>query len=102
MGDKKLAAVGTSARICHGKHTGAVVLQGIHNFILKAISRTTSSISLGISTLNHEVADDTMELQPVVKGISLGCIQSALRQTHKIRHGEGSLLVVQLKHNVTL
>jgi hypothetical protein len=63
-GDEELRAIGIFARVCHTKNTLLGMLQlevFIGEFI--AVDRfTASSISTGeITTLDHEVLDDSVE-----------------------------------------
>ncbi|KAF1769647.1 hypothetical protein GCK72_001464 [Caenorhabditis remanei] len=63
-GDEELGSIGVSSSVGHGQPSGSVVLQlEVLVSELFSVDRTSSgSVSAGeISSLNHEVFDDTVE-----------------------------------------
>lgn len=66
MGDEKLAAIGSRARIRHGEHTGFVVLEAGFYFVLEAVAWAAASCAGGVATLDHELRDDAVEGDAVV------------------------------------
>src|SRR5579862_6541258 len=67
MGDEELAAVGVGACIGHGKRAGLVFAGIIFYFVRKLISRTARAGAGRVAALNHEVGNDAMEFDSVVK-----------------------------------
>ena len=69
QGDEELTAVRTWPRIGHRQCTLVLVPQTAHNLILKFASvdrRATTTSACGVSTLDHEARDDSMEDHVVV------------------------------------
>ena len=67
MGNEKLAPVGSRTRIRHGKAARTVVAKAGVKLVLEAITRAAGARALGATALNHEVGDDAVEAQAIVK-----------------------------------
>jgi len=67
MGDEKLAAVGVGAGIGHAQHTRAIMFEVGVKFVAEAIARAATTGTGRIAALDHEVLDDAVEGNAVVK-----------------------------------
>src|SRR5262245_3584855 len=65
--NKKLAAVGIRSGIGHGKLSRLRVLERRMKLICELVSRPAHPRSVWAASLNHEVRNDAVENQPVVK-----------------------------------
>lgn len=69
QGDKELAAVGIRSAVRHAQHAGASVLQVVTNLVFEflAVDGAPSAAGTGgITGLDHEVGDDSVEEHVVV------------------------------------
>lgn len=69
VGDEKLASVGSGACVGHGENTGNVMLEVGAAFVFKFVAGTTATCSCRVSALNHEVGDDAVEGDAVIKSL---------------------------------
>ena len=67
LGDEELGAVGAGTGVGIGQAPGPVELHGRGSFILELETNVAAAAAGGISTLNHEVGDHTMEDGAVVE-----------------------------------
>ena len=65
MADEELAPAGVSAAMRHRERAGQILI-GI-DLTIDRITRTTGAISLGTSSLDDKIWDDTMKLEPVIE-----------------------------------
>src|SRR5690606_6833921 len=65
--DEKLAAIGARARIRHGEDAGTIMLQRLVELVLELVPRATRPVPRRITTLDHEILDDAMKGQAVIK-----------------------------------
>lgn len=63
--DEELAATGIAAGMGHGESTGCVLL--LVDFALDLVAGTAGTGAIGTTTLDHEIRDDAMKRQAVVK-----------------------------------
>lgn len=91
VSDEELGAVGIGSRVGHRQDTGSVVLELWMKFIFELISGTTTSAAFGTPALDHEVGDDAVEAQTVVKLL--------LTEILEVLHSLGSLVIKQLDTN---
>ena len=91
MANEELAPAGVSAAMCHRERAGQILI-GI-DLTIDRIPRTSGAISLGTSSLDDKIGDDTMKFEPVIK--------SRLRQTHKIGHSTWRVGVKEVNVDVT-
>jgi len=92
-GDEELGAVGVRASVGHGHETGTTMLEGeiLISELLAVDGLATGAVTAGeITTLQHEVLDDTMEGGALVA-------ESWLTggELEEIVHGLGGLLAVE-------
>ncbi len=93
MGNEKLASIGVRSRVSHREDAGTVVPEGFVKLVLKLVSGIAGTGSLRAAGLNHEVGDDTVEGQLIVKTL--------VDELFKIRDGLGDLVVVQLESDIS-
>ena len=67
MSDEELGAVGTGARIRHGKYAGAIMLEVRAAFVFKTVAGASHARPGGIAALDHEIRNHAMEFEAVVK-----------------------------------
>ena len=67
MGNEKLAAVGIRPAVCHGQCSGPVVFKIRVKLIRELIAGSACSITERISTLYHEIFDNTVKRQTLIK-----------------------------------
>ncbi len=67
MGDEELTAVGIRAGIGHGQDSRPVVPQILDEFVLEPVTRSPGARTIGAAALDHEILDDPMKFQIVVK-----------------------------------
>ena len=91
VGDEELRAVGVGAGVGHRQDAGCVVFEIGMKFVFKRVTRPASSRAIGAAALDHEVGDDAMKCEAVVKTVR--------GQLFEVRHGFGSFVVVQLNAN---
>ena len=66
VGNEKLRTVRSRTRIRHRKCSRAVVRKIRVNLVFKFVSRTASTCSSWVSTLDHEIRDNSVESEAVV------------------------------------
>src|ERR1700730_662655 len=78
-------------------------------FVPELISRSARTRPQGTSALDHEIGNDAMKSQAVVKrtfcflaGLRIGKLLGALGQAHKIRHGLRRFFLKKTADNVPL
>jgi hypothetical protein len=100
QGDEELRPVGVSTSIGHAKKTRGVVLDG-EVLIVKLVTvdaLAASTITTGkVTSLTHEVSDNTVELRALVAKALLASAQSA-----EVLSTLRSDILVELHHNATL
>ena len=69
VGDEKLGTVGIRPGICHGENTCFVVFEVWLALTLELVARATHTCSGGVTTLNHEIGDHTVEYDAIVEAI---------------------------------
>lgn len=92
-GDEELRAVGVGSGVGHGQQTGAVVgeLEVLVGELLTIDGFSTSAITTGeVTTLEHEVGDDSVERRALVAEALLTSAEST-----EVLSGLGDLLVVE-------
>ncbi len=72
----------------HGNYAPVVVLIAAHQFTINFIPRTPVPDPIGAPTLNHEVGDNPVKDQPVIKIV--------FRKVNKILYRVGSVLIKKL------
>lgn len=98
-GDEELRAVGVGAGVGHGQQTGAVVgeLEVLVGELLTIDGFSTSAIATGeVTTLEHEVGDDSVERRALVAEALLASAEST-----EVLSGLGDLLVVEVEVDAT-
>lgn len=93
MSNEKLGSIGVGAGIGHREGAGTVMLEVFVELVLKLVSGTAGTGSLGAASLNHEVRDDAVEGQAIVETI--------IGEFLKICDRFGHLVVVQLESDVS-
>ena len=83
---------------CHGNSSSCVGNIIVHSIVteltLNILFRSTCSVSVGITTLNHESFHDTMECQSV--------IETFLCEFHEICHCDRCCICIQFHINRTV
>lgn len=79
VGDEELRTVGSRAGVGHGKRSRFVAIGIAFEFIGKLISWTAGSGSGWVAALDHEVGNDAVKYDAVIKPFA--------SQEHKIVHG---------------
>ncbi len=79
MGDEKLAAVCSWARIRHGEDAGLVVHETGFDLVLEAVARTSTASAGWVAALDHKLGNHAME--------GCHCSSRALGEVQEIRHG---------------
>jgi len=104
MGNKKLAAIGCHPGIGHRQDSGLVVLQGIIEFILKAVAGVSTPRTSGIAPLYHKILDHPVKSYPVVVFaffvLFIDKWTGPFCQGNKICHRERSFTVFQFYYNI--
>ena len=90
--NKELRSTGIRAFISHRNHTGLML--EIILFIINGITRIACSITLRVTTLNHETVNNTMEHKTIV--------EARAGEIYKVRYGIRSSLEVQVYNDFTL
>ena len=67
VGDEELGAVGVGSRVGHGKDARLVVATVGLALALELVAWAAGARALGASALDHEVGDDAVEFQAIVK-----------------------------------
>jgi hypothetical protein len=67
MGDEKLTAVCVRPRVCHREYSGLVVFQVGRKFVFEFITGTSCAVARGTAPLDHEVRNDPVEGETVIK-----------------------------------
>jgi hypothetical protein len=94
-GDEELGAVGVGAGVGHGEQTGLVVLQGevLVGELLTVDGLATSAVATGeVTTLKHEVRDDSVEGRALVAETLLASAEST-----EVLGGLGDLFVEEVE-----
>ena len=93
MGNEKLGSIGIGSSVGHREGARTVVAEVFVEFVFKLISGTAGTSSLGATCLDHEIRDDTVEGQAIVKAI----IGEFLEVLDRLGH----FVIVQLKSDVS-
>src|SRR5687767_10291901 len=93
MGNKKLRAIGTGARIRHAQYAWTFMPQPGIELVGELVPGSSGSGTCGIPSLRHEILDDTVKAHPV--------IESFTRKKHEVIDCPGDFAGVQLDHYVT-
>lgn len=98
-GDEELGSVGVLSSVGHGKETGLGVLK-VEVFISELLSvngLSTGAVALGeVTSLQHEVGDDTVEARALVSESVL-----ASAELTEVLSGLGDNLVVELEDDLS-
>ncbi len=86
MADEKLATTRVTARMSHGQGSSDVLV--FVNLALDGVAGATGSGSIGTSPLNHEVGDDTVEIESIVKPF--------LREVDEVFNRIGGILIEKI------
>ena len=100
MGDKELTAVGPRPGVCHGKYSGAIVLERRNYLIGEAVTWAAAAVSLRVSALDHKVRDNPVEGKAVIIGFASGNVHFAFRKGDKITNRQRRFLKLKLHDNI--
>ena len=67
MRDEELGTVGAGARVRHGKHAGAVMLEVRAALVLKTVAGASHARAGGVAALDHEIRNHAVELEAVIE-----------------------------------
>ena len=92
MHDEELGAVGVWSSVGHGD--GATSVLAGERLISKSVARSTSTITFGVTALNHETFNDAVKDGVVIEVI--------ISKINKVIDGDGGVLSVKRDNNVSL
>ena len=92
VGDEELAAVGSGTGICHREDARSIVSAVRHALVTKAIAGAPRAGAFGTSPLDHEIRNDAVEAQVVVKTL--------FRERDDVRHRVGRIVLEQFDGDV--
>src|SRR5690606_19819887 len=93
VGDEELAAIGVGASIRHRNDARVMLERVAARFVLELVAGAAASGAGGVATLNHEVADYTVEEDAIVE--ALAC------QKDEVVDRLGGVRCGQLDDNIT-
>jgi hypothetical protein len=94
VADKKLRPARIPSGMGHAQHTSVVVLVSACQLTFDFVTRASGTIADGTAPLDHEVGDDPVKREPVVK--------SLLAQVNEVLYGVWGVLFVELHLHHTL
>jgi hypothetical protein len=89
-GNEELGGIGAGSSIGHGEHERLVMVEGLMYLIFKVFSPDgdpSSAVSLRITSLDHEVLDDSVEYHIIVIPV--------LRVGHKVLNSLRTLIGIE-------
>ena len=107
MGDEELAAVSIGAGIGHRKNSAFVMLKLRVELVLETITRAAGAVTERITSLDHESRDHAVKDRSVIErplyflaGFGICPLFGTARETDKISHRFGRLVLEELNHEV--
>src|SRR5512137_1863026 len=94
--DEELAASGVGARVCHGDCT-TVVPVAFGELILDHVARSATARAGGVSSLQHEPIDDTVEYHAIIVAFFYERFEIACGNRHGGIESNGNITHVRLE-----
>ena len=100
---KELASICAGTGVCHAQNSGAIMAKRRIELVREGITGTAGSVSLRAAALDHEIVDDTVEIQSFIKVFTgILHVQLTFDKAHEIGYGHGNLLVFEAENDVSL